>query len=266
MQKPIITLLSDFGLRDPYVAEMKAVILCTCPDAQIVGISHEIARFEVRMGAFVLASATPYFPKCTVHVAVVDPDVGTRRRPIVVETRHSLFVGPDNGLLMLAAEREGMKHVHVISNTDFMLRRVSKTFHGRDAFAPVAAHLANGRLPSEVGPKITDYALPEFAKPTIKGSSLVGEILHIDDFGNIVTNISTKELKSINAKKGDFLLVKLNGKTSKLKYCSAYGDVKINELLAVVAGHGFLEISLNQGNASEKLNAKAGMRISIRRT
>jgi S-adenosylmethionine hydrolase len=265
LRKPVVGLLSDFGLKDSYVAEVKAVILRICPNVQIVDISHEVAKFDVRMGAFLLASAVPYFPKGTVHVAVVDPGVGTKRRPIIVETKRGFLVGPDNGVLMLAAEREGVKNVFMIDNPRFMLPRVSKTFHGRDVFAPVAAFLAKGRLPSEMGPRITNYAVPDFSKPLIRGSVLTGMVLHVDDFGNIITNISSNELERIKAKTGDDLLVKLGKMSHMVKCCSAYGEVGANELLALVGGHGFLEISVNQGDAAKRLNVTAGMHIRIER-
>jgi S-adenosylmethionine hydrolase len=263
--RPVISLLSDFGLKDAYVAEMKAVILTICPDAQIVDVSHEIAKFDVLMGAFVLASAVPYFPKGTVHVAVVDPGVGTKRRPIVVETKRGLLVGPDNGLLMLAAKRESIKHVYAINNADFLLKHVSGTFHGRDIFAPVAAHLAMDRSPAEVGPKISGYVVPKYAKPNIKEKTVTGQVLRIDDFGNAITNISAKDLNQIDVKTGDSVRVELEKKTLRLKYCSAYGDVHPKKLLAVIGGHGFLEISVNRGNTARNLNAKLGISVRFSR-
>jgi len=263
LRRPVVGLLSDFGLKDPYVVEMKAVILSICKDAQIIDVSHEIEKFNVRMGAFVLASAVSYFPKGTVCVAVVDPDVGTRRRPIVVETKRSLLVGPDNGLLTLATEKEEIKHVYEIGNTAFMLPRVSKTFHGRDVFAPAAAYLATGRLPSEAGSKVDDYFIPKYAKPTIEDNALAGEVLHIDDFDNIITNVSEKNLNTINAKQDVPLLVKLERKVLRPRYCSTYGEVDANELLAVIGGHGFLEIAVNRSNAASKLKARVGMNVRI---
>jgi len=265
LRRPFIGLLSDFGLKDPYVAEMKAVILSICRGAQIIDISHGIEKFNVRTGAFVLASAMPYFPEGAVYVAVVDPDVGTRRRPIVVETRRSLLVGPDNGLLMLAAEKEGVKHVYEINNTAFMLPRISRTFHGRDVFAPTAAFLTIGRLPSEAGSEINDYFIPKYAKLVLKNKTLSGEVLHIDDFGNVITNISEKDLNKLGAKKDVPLQVKLGRRVLSLRYCSAYGEVGVDELLAVIGGHGFLEIAINQGNAARKLRTKGGMSVRIAR-
>ena len=261
----IITLLSDFGLKDPYVAEMKAVILSIHPQARIVDITHEVEKFNIRMGAFVLASATQYFPPSTIHVAVVDPGVGTKRRPIIVETKRSYYVGPDNGLLMLAAQKEGVGHVYHVNNPQYMLPRVSRTFHGRDIFAPVAAHLARGRSPSEFGPEIQDYALPEFAKPHVGEGELLGEVLHIDGFDNIVSNISAEDLEKMGICEGCSLRVKLDGKTLTLKLCSAYGEVPAKTPLAIIGSSDFLEVSVNQGSASRTFKAKIGdpLRVSL---
>jgi len=259
----IITLLSDFGLKDPYVAEMKAVILSIHPEAQIVDMSHEVEKFNIRMGAFVLASAAPYFPSGTIHVAVVDPGVGTKRRPLVVETKRYFYVGPDNGLLVLSAQREGIRHVYNITNPKYVLPRVSRTFHGRDIFAPVAAHLARGCPPSELGPEIYDYMLPKFAKPRVRRGRLFGEVLHIDDFGNIVSNFSTEDLEKMGIREGCLLHVRLRGEALTLKLCSAYGEVPAKTPLAIVGSGDFLEFSVNQGSASETFNVKAGDRVSV---
>jgi len=211
----IISLLSDFGQKDPYVAEMKAVILSINPHARIIDISHEIEKFSIRIGAYVLASATPYFPPNTVHVAVVDPGVGTKRRPIIAETDCSIYVGPDNGLLMLAAHKEKINNVFRIDNSSYMLSEVSKTFHGRDIFAPAAAHLATGIKPSEFGLVIHDYVFPEFAKLHMNHEELVGEVLHIDSYGNIISNISAEDLERVGFHEGDSLLVAFGSKTLK---------------------------------------------------
>jgi S-adenosylmethionine hydrolase len=261
----IITLLSDFGLKDPYVAEMKAVILSIHPQARVIDITHEIEKFNIRMGAFVLASATPYFPAGTIHVAVVDPGVGTKRRPIIVETKRSYYVGPDNGLLMLAAQKEGVCHVYHVNNPQYMFPRVSRTFHGRDIFAPAAAHLAKGSSSFEFGPEIQDYALPKFAKTHARKGELLGEILHIDDFGNVVSNISAEELEKMGIREGCSLRVKLDGKALTLKLCSAYGEVAAKTPLAIIGSSDFLEVSVNQGSASRMFKAKIGgpLRVSL---
>jgi S-adenosylmethionine hydrolase len=257
----IVTLTTDFGLKDPYVAEMKAAILGICPNAVIVDITHEIAKFNVRMGAYVLASAAPYFPDGSVHVAVVDPGVGTRRRPIAIQTKQSFFVGPDNGILLLTAEKQGIESIHELTNPQFMLPKVSNTFHGRDIFAPAAAHLLNEVKLTEFGPEIRKATEAEFAKVTRKNGVLFGEVLHVDGFGNIITNINQREVAQ-NRVKGE-VNVELAGNKLKLKLCKAYGETKPQEPLTLIGSHGFLEISINQGNAAEKFKTKAGDKIKL---
>jgi len=263
MTTPIITLLSDFGVKDPYAAEMKAVILSICPKARLVDLSHEIEKFNIRMGAFVLASAAPYFPKGTIHVAVVDPGVGTKRRPILVETNDAFYVGPDNGLLLLAAQKQQISHVYIITNPRYMLSRVSKTFHGRDIFAPVAAHLASGLDPSDLGSEIHDYAIPGFTKPKSTKNALLGEVLHIDDFGNIITNISAEDFSRTQIEEGFAFGLRLKDKVITLRFSSTYGEAQVGRPLALIGSHDFLEISLNQGNASKKFKAKVGDTVTV---
>ena len=263
MTSPVITLLSDFGLKDPYVAEMKAVILSICPQARIVDISHGIEKFNVRMGAFVLASACPYFPKGTIHVAVVDPSVGTKRRALLVETEDAFFVGPDNGLLMLAAQKQGIRNVYSITNKRLILPNVSRTFHGRDVFAPAAPHLARGCNPSDFGPAVIDYVIPKFAKPHSKRGEISGEVLHIDDFGNIVTNISKQDLKKAGVTEGSKLKAKLGEETVGLKFCYAYGETTAITALMLIGSHDFIEIAVNQGNASKRFKIKVGDSVTI---
>jgi S-adenosylmethionine hydrolase len=245
------------------VAEMKAVILSTAPNACIVDISHEIEKFNISMGAFILASAAPFFPNGTVHVAVVDPTVGSKRHPIIVETKRSFLVGPDNGLLMLAAQREGIQNVYRIVNKRYMRMTVSKTFHGRDIFAPVAAYLLKGEKPQVFGPKITEYTIPKFAKAHVKGMMISGRILHVDDFGNIVTNAYAKDVEKAGFKESEKLLVEFNGEKVVMRFCSAYSEVPEKTPLAIIGSHDFLEISINKGNASEKFNVKPGIPIRI---
>jgi len=227
----IISLLSDFGNKDPYVAEMKAVILSINPQVRIIDI--------------------------TIHVAVVDPGVGTKRRPIIAETSRSLYVGPDNGLLMLAAHKEHILNVYTIDNPEYMLSHVSKTFHGRDIFAPAAAHL-RGNKPSDFGSAIHDYVFPEFAKPHARNGELQGEILHIDDFGNIISNITLENLKKIGLREGNSILVRLGNKTLTIQFCSAYGEVPAGTPLALIGSSNFLEVAVNQRSASAIFKAKVG--------
>ena len=260
---PIITLLSDFGLKDAYVAEMKAVILSVNPHVCTVDISHEVEKFNIRMGAFILAAATPYFPKGTLHIAVVDPGVGTKRRPIIIQTKRSLYIGPDNGLLLLSARKEGISHVYHATNPKYRHPKISTTFHGRDIFAPAAAHLSLRRPPSQFGPEIHDYVIPQFAEPYTKEDELTGEVIHIDSFGNVVTNISSKALEKLETGIDKLLHVQIGGKTVAMRFCSTYGEVPASTLLAIVGSHDFLEISVNHGNAAKTLNSEPGDVVSI---
>lgn len=260
MPAKIITLTTDFSLRDPYAAEMKAVILSICPNAVIIDIAHEVEKFNVRMGAYVLASAVPNFPEGTVHVAVVDPGVGTKRRPIIVQTARGFFVGPDNGLLVLAAEAQGVKRMYEITSRRLMLPHISNTFHGRDVFAPAAAHLANGVPSEEFGPEISEMVRPPFAEITRKEDALVGEVLYVDSFGNITTNI---HVKNIGGFRGRILQVELPHHKLELNLSKTYAEAKPQEPIALVGSHDYLEIAVNQGNAAAKFQAKPGDRITV---
>ncbi|MGD0451690.1 MAG: SAM-dependent chlorinase/fluorinase [Candidatus Bathyarchaeia archaeon] len=254
----MITLTSDFGLKDPYVAEMKGVILTINPRAIIVDITHDIERFNIGVAAFMLASVASYFPKGTVHLAVVDPGVGTERRAILVQTKCGFFVGPDNGVLMLAAQSQGIERTYELSNPNLMLPKTSNTFHGRDIFAPAAAYIDKGAKPHEFGPEIENPVLPRF--PAVKRSnySLTGEVLYIDGFGNIITNIQKKDM--VNSK---IFNVKLTEVTLKLKFGKAYAEAEPKEPIVLVGSYGFVEIAVNQGNAASKFNAKVGDKITV---
>ncbi len=254
----MITLTTDFGLKDPYVAEMKGAIYQINPKAIIVDVSHLVDKYSVRMGAFVLASAVPYFPQGTVHVAVVDPGVGTERRVIVIQSKRGFLVGPDNGVLMLAAQAQGIEHIYELSNPKYMLPQVSSTFHGRDIFAPAAAHLENGVKPQEFGTEITDPVTPKFANVETKNGALLGEVLHVDSFGNVGTNINPAELKDAKTVK-----VALQHVTIELPFSKAYGELQPREPLALVGSHGFLELALNRGSFSEKYRVNPGDHLEL---
>jgi S-adenosylmethionine hydrolase len=261
MPSKIITLTTDFGLKDPYVAEMKAVILSINPKTKIVDITHCIEKFNIRMGAYTLAAACPYFPKGTIHVAVIDPGVGTKRKAILIQTRNGYFIGPDNGVLVLAAKSQGIKHIYRIENPKFMLPRISNTFHGRDIFAPAAAHLANGISPPEFGPEIPEIVTPRFAKITKTKTTLTGEVIRIDGFGNIITNLREEDCELMGTKKTVNLKLKDTG--LKLKLCKAYSEVKAQQPLAIIGSHNFIEISINQGNAAENFQTRVGDKVRL---
>lgn len=259
---PLISLLTDFGLVDSYVSEMKAVILSICPSAKIIDISHLVEEFNIRMGAFLLASATPSFPASTVHVAVVDPRVGSVRRPIVVETERSLYVGPDNGLLIPAAQSESILNVYEVTNRSMMRDEVSATFHGRDIFAPVAAHLACGSPPNECGTEITDYVTPSYTQPRFDGKSVLCEVFHVDGFGNIVTNLRSTQLPALNIRTGEKVRILLGKKRFSVRHVKTYSDLKENEFGLLMGSHGFLEIACRERSAAKRVGAR--MRMAVR--
>jgi S-adenosylmethionine hydrolase len=178
-----------------------------------------------------------------------------------MQTQRGFFVGPDNGLLILAAEHQGISSIHEITNSRLMLPQVSCTFHGRDVFAPAAAHLANGVPPAEFGPEIRDAAKPNFTKVTLRNNVLIGEVLHVDNFGNIITNISEKEVARIRT--ADVINVELSTQKLKLKLCKTYGEVKPQEPLILIGSHNYLEVAINQGDAAAEFRTKLGDKIKV---
>jgi S-adenosylmethionine hydrolase len=262
MRHRIVTLTTDFGLKDAYVAEMKAAILRICPEALIIDITHEVEKYNVRAAAFVLASASPYFTDGTVHVAVIDPGVGTGRRAILVQKGSSYFIGPDNGVLSLAVRKaEGDLRIREIANRRLMSPNHSTTFHGRDVFAPAAAYLLNGTPLEKFGPEVTEMVMGDFSAVTRRRGKLIGEAIYVDGFGNIVTNISKQEIESV--RKGDTLTVRLGKNALQTKFCEAYGDVEKGKTLMLIGSHNFLEIAKNQGNAAENYKTIVGEKVVI---
>ena len=258
--RPIISLLTDFGLTDSYVGEVKAVISTICPDAEIIDITHDVRKFDIRSGAFLLASAAPYFPKGTVHLAVVDPGVGSKRRPIAVETTRAHFVGPDNGLLIPAAEKQNILHVFELTNRSLMMEAVSSTFHGRDIFAPAAARLACGANGSEFGAEISDYVKLSVGEPKFTNRHITCEIIHVDRFGNLVTNIPGQALTKL----GGRLVLSMRGRRIPAKLVNAYTDVEGKQVGFLVGGHGYVEFSCRESSASRRLSLGCGDVLRIR--
>jgi len=257
----LMTLLSDFGSNNSYVSQMKGVAL-SMTDATIVDITHDIAPHNISEGAFILRTSVPYFPVGTVHVAVVDPGVGTARRGIVVTTRTQILVGPDNGILIPAAKRLGDFTVYEIANQNLTLNSVSNTFHGRDVFAPVAAHILNGILFEQIGPIITDFVDLDFGNYEITDKTATGKIIYIDSFGNIITNIDGIRLKQVLSYDKRIMLF-LGDKQLEIPFVKSYNFVKDGEILATVGSSNLLEIALNQGNANKKLGVKPFEDIKI---
>lgn len=252
----IITLTTDFG--SLYPAALKAVILGIEPGTTIVDITHSIPHADIRAGAFALYSVAPYFPPGTVHVAVVDPGVGTERNSIVISAGDHFFVGPDNGLMIPAASKLGNMQVFRITNTD-LLEDVSATFHGRDIFARIGAYLAAGMSPEKVGEKTEVYVNLDFGNVEVRNNSVSGEVIYVDDFGNVITNIpGTYVLDMVRF--GTTLQV--SGRN--VPFVKTYALVAEGELLALIGSHGFFETAVNLGNAASVLGLKSGDRIGIR--
>jgi S-adenosylmethionine hydrolase len=257
MRKPILTLTTDFGLADHYVGVMKGMILGICPQAQIVDITHEVTAFEIAEGAFTIAQAYRYFPKKTVHVVVVDPGVGSDRRPIVVEAGGQCFVAPDNGVLSMIYSEEKHK-VRQISNETYFRHPVSRTFHGRDVFAPVAAHLAAGVAVSQMGKLIRDYERAEFETPRLNGTrSWSGRVLKIDRFGNVVTNFRVRDFGDL----GSFSLA--IGLEEIRRSAGSYAEAVAGELFAIAGSSGYWEVSVNQGSAAGRMGCQIGSVVEL---
>ena len=260
MTKPILTLTTDFGLGDHFVGTMKGVILSICPPAQIVDISHGVAPFEIGEGAYLIAQAYRYFPKRTVHVIVVDPGVGTSRRPIVMEAAGQYFVAPDNGVLAMVLAREEKARFRLISNAKYFLPRVSTTFHGRDIFAPVGAHLAAGVPAARMGKIIEDYLKPGFDKPHRTGKrTWMGRILKIDRFGNVITNFHVDEFGDLALRNFSFAF----GPVAVAATARNYAERPPGELFAIVGSSGYYEVSLSQGSAAKAIGCESGAAIEL---
>jgi S-adenosylmethionine hydrolase len=249
-----ITLLTDFGTKDGYVAQMKGVI-SSITDARVIDITHEVSPQNVREGAFILWTTAPFFPLGTVHVAVVDPGVGTQRKGLVIATKKQVLVGPDNGLLLPAAHLLGDFTVYEITNPKYMIHPLSRTFHGRDIFAPVAAYIARGVPFQDIGTITTHYVNLQFALGEHRGDRLVGKILYIDRFGNLITNIPEEILPKETGGK-TISLVAGDRRWEHLPFTLAYGYAEPGGVLCTVGSNHFLEISVNKGNAAQTLGLK----------
>lgn len=294
----VITLLTDFGNQDAYVGIMKGVIAGINPFANIVDICHSVPPQDVFNGAYLLYTSYKYFPRKTIHVAVVDPGVGSRRDIVCVETKDYFFLVPDNGLLSFIIQNEKPKSIFRITNNKYFLPSPSNTFHGRDVFAPVAAHLSLGAKPQQLGIKINQLEQLDIPKPVPKKAGQVeGQIIYIDRFGNLITNIKEEHMlnrergtgmwwqkSDVGSKKSEVRGKKPDAfeKTSKEKMLLKYGtmettigkkkiaglsktytDVKAGESLVLIGSAGFLEVSINQGNAQRYFKADKGSKIII---
>jgi len=246
----IITLTTDFGLRDPYVAAMKGVVLSIFPKAVVVDVTHEVPPGNVREAADTLARSAPFFPSGTVHVAVVDPGVGGERRAVAACAGGHLFVGPDNGLFWPVIGRDPERRVFHLQNERYFRTPVSRTFHGRDVFAPVAGYLASGLAPDLLGEPIPNPVRLETRGPERTAGGLTGEITRVDRFGNLITNIREEDLKRGGLEDGPVIEA---GELRVFGMRSSYDEVPLNEPLAIIGSNGFLELSMNRGRASDRI-------------
>ena len=254
----IITLTTDFGQSDWFVGTMKGVIASINPNAKVIDISHCVPLGDIRAGAFALMAAYRYFPAKTIHVAVVDPGVGSKRRSIVVETERYIFIGPDNGVLSWALRGERLKSIHWLENRKLALAERSATFHGRDVFAPAAAHLSRGATVSSVGPKAKSFVELPWLEPGWRGDALEGEVIYIDHFGNAITNISKNDL---NPFKGAEVRILIGKRAIALGFC--YAGAKAGKPLGVVNSANYLEIAVNGGSAAQKLKLRIGAPVTV---
>ena len=257
MPSPVVALLTDFGIEDPFVGIMKAVILSRCPDASFVDLTHSVPPQAVAEGAFLLERSVDWLPPGTVVVAVVDPGVGTPRRPVVLSALGRTFVGPDNGLLSTVAARDVDARAYVIDTERLGLRVPSRTFHGRDVFAPVAAELAAGRLePADAGAPAGDLLEVAVPLPVVADGCVRGTVVTVDHFGNLITNI-------------DRALVPAGPSTVEVGAARAavretYGEVGRGELVALVDAYDVLEVAVRDGNAARSLGAGRGTEVVVR--
>jgi hypothetical protein len=261
LTNPIITLTTDYGTSDHLAGVLKGVILKIAPNATVVDISHHVAPMDLLDGALMIGNAYRYFPPRTVHLVVVDPGVGTQRRPILVSADQHFFVAPDNGVLSVVYEREPVLKVRHITAEHYFLSPVSNTFHGRDIFAPVAAWLAKTHQSEVFGEEISDYV--RFALPRAKsnGSALKGVVLRVDAFGNLVTNLTVEDLPAAMVAAGKINLRIGNAQIEKFTQTFAQGAA--GEPIAMVGSSGFVEVAVNKGHAARTLGAQRGTEVTL---
>lgn len=257
----IITLTTDFGTRDSYVAEMKAVILSLARAAQIVDITHEVEPQQIIEGALALDAAARFFPPGTIHLAVVDPGVGTARRGLVIETAGQWFVGPDNGLFTPIFARGDWRGFELRA-AQYRLAAVSRTFHGRDVFAPAAAHLALGVPPERFGPSVNDPVRLPWPEARAVTGGVAGAVIHIDRFGNLVTSIDAHQVEAITGRRGG--TVRIAGRA--LPLVETYGDLPPGGAGALIGSRNRLEVAVRDGSAAAALRARRGTSVVLSRT
>lgn len=264
----LIIMITDFGVKDFYVGAMKGAMYKVFPQAKIDEISHEVSKFNIKEGAYTLAKAAPEFPVGTVFVGVIDPGVGTQRKPIAIKTKNgNYFIAPDNGLLTLIDGSMGVAEVREITNHDVMRQDVqSSTFHGRDIFGPAAAHLAKGVAFEKIGPVLDEYVQLPISFAKIVDDAIVGQIDVIDEYGNVITNIHSDLFEKLGIQDGQTIEVEFSHQKSvSCKYVKAYGDAPVGFFVGLFGSGGVFEVAINQGNLAEQLKLEATGKCIVRK-
>ena len=261
MARPVITLTTDYGTNDHLVGAMKGVILSINPDAQIIDICHSVIPYDILDGALIIGNAYKYFPPRTIHVVIVDPGVGTTRRPILVASDQQYFVAPDNGVLSSVYEQTEALYGWHVTAEHYFRNPVSNTFHGHDIFAPVAAWLSKSWQTSSFGDAVTDFVRFALPKPKAAGNTIKGVVLRIDSFGNVLTNFTPQDVPALAAPDGKFTISVGNAQISKVFATFAQGPP--GEPIGVIGSSGYLEISVNKGNAARTLGVSRGAEVTI---
>jgi S-adenosyl-L-methionine hydrolase (adenosine-forming) len=263
---PVIGLFTDYGWDDPYVAQLKGVIMTINPNARILDLTHSVTPFNVTEGSYLLDQCAEEFPAGTIFVAVVDPQVGTDRDPILVETaKGKYFVGPDNGLFTQVIASEGISRAWKLDKSQyFRPGDVSHTFHGRDIFAPVAAHLAMGTEPDRFGTLITTFVSLPNREPTFGGGAIATVVLHIDRFGNVILNLPSTSDVAAKLKQGNLVKISIGKESYSAPLVNTYGDVDKGRLLLLYGNSGLLEIGMNQGSAAKELKVAPGTSVYLK--
>ncbi len=265
---PTIGLFTDFGWDDPYVAQMKGAIVTIAPTARIMDLIHSVSPFNVAEGSYLLDQSAEEFPAGTIFVAIVDPEVGTEREPILVETaKGKFYVGPDNGLFTQVLDREGFSGAWKLDKPEFFRGgSPSHTFHGRDIFGPVAAHLAAGADPEKMGTPVPEKSLTllNVREPSFSGGTISAEVLHVDHYGNVIINLHSNTDISSKLKEGNLVKISIGRDSFSGPLVKTYSDVGKERLLLLYGGSGLLEISMNQGSAAKKLKVEPGTVIFLK--
>ncbi len=265
----IVTLLTDFGTRDAWAGIMKGVLAGIAPDVRTIDLTHEIPPQSVRTGALALLSAVSYFPQGTIHVAVVDPGVGSERHALLVVTESAYLIGPDNGLLAPAAEKLGIRQIRRLDRPRYFLHPVSATFHGRDVFAPVAAHLANGEPVEALGSAAEEMKPLELPRALVTTDAIYGEVVGIDRFGNLVTNVPAVELGRADSRDIAVVVAPQHSGSAepaapvRIALVDAYAAVEVGQALAIVGSADLLEVSIRDGDAAAGLGATLGDSVTV---